>query len=64
MDYESKYNRVVKLFEIQSQTKSEILRLSKKDGLYYFMKLWGNNLFYVHDNRKVMKYNLDTKERV
>lgn len=50
------------MFEIENQTKTDVMKLSKKDGLIYFVKMIGRYLFYVHNNWKIVKYNLDTGE--
>ena len=62
MDYETKHSRVIRMFEIENQTKTDVMKLSKKDGLIYFVKMIGRYLFYVHNNWKIVKYNLDTGE--
>jgi len=52
------------MFEMETQTKKDVMKLSKKDGLVYFVKMKGDWLYYVHDNRKLVKFNMTTGETV
>jgi len=64
MDYESKHKRVIWMFEMETQTKKDVMKLAKKDGLIYFVKMKGDWLYYVHDNRKLVKFNMTTGETI
>ena len=40
------------------------MKLGKKDGLIYSVKMIGDWLFYVHNNRQLVRYNMATGESV
>ena len=61
MDYISKSKREINLFDIETQTKTLILELNKKSGLFYFVKMFDENLFYVLNNRTIMMYSMQDK---
>ena len=52
------------MFEMETQTKKDVMKLAKKDGLIYFVKMKGDWLYYVHDNRKLVKFNMTTGETI
>ena len=40
------------------------MRLVKKDGLVYFVKMMGDWLYYVHNNRRLVRFNMNTGETI
>lgn len=62
MDYLSKKQRVVCMFDFQKDEKTELMDLKNSDGLVYHMKLYENKVIYVKNTKEVMVLDTETAD--
>mmetsp|Transcript_23141 Transcript_23141/g.20532 ORF Transcript_23141/g.20532 Transcript_23141/m.20532 type:complete len:260 (+) Transcript_23141:322-1101(+) len=60
MDYVSKGQRVVSMYDTVKDEKTELMDLKNSDGLVYHVKLFKNKVIYVKNTKEVMLIDTDT----
>lgn len=64
MNYVSKNQRDVNIFDFETKKNKLIMQLKSSDGLVSHMKLLENCIFYVKDTKKIIKYDMLTKTEI
>lgn len=63
LNYESKSQRIIYLYDMKNDEKTEIMDLKNSDGLIYHMKLYKNKLIYVRNTKEIVIHNMDTADQ-
>jgi hypothetical protein len=62
MNYETKKQRIVYVYDLKNDDKIELMDLKNSDGLVYHMKLFKNKVVYVRNTKEVMVCDMDSAD--
>ena len=64
MQYLTRDNREVYLYNFLDKTKLTVCEFAKRDGIISHMKLLGDFLFYVKNTKDIIRYDMKSKSSV